>query len=389
MCWDGTTVYGVSTSITQSQIFTVNMTTGVCTPIGTPSAVCAGAIALLGRQGANYSLFAWDIVADNLYKFNKTTGVATLVGPLGANTNFGQDGCVDPNDNTFYAMDYSIGPELRKIDTTTGAFGPVLCSYLAQATGLACKPSAPPPGFASTLCRSGLNKLIPDNTTIFDTIIAIGNTNCVITDVNVLIDTILHTWDSDMSLVLTHNATNVALITNRGSSGDNIIGCILNDSAANPISGATAPMTGSWRPEQPLSAFNTTHAPTGQWILSINDNATGDTGTLKRWCITFAFTCPVGGIQTLEIPNYYSLSQNYPNPFNPSTVIKFTLPQSQGVKLVIFDILGREVKTLVNEVRNAGVYEVNFDASALSSGVYFYRLVTDNFTDTKRMLLVK
>ena len=101
------------------------------------------------------------------------------------------------------------------------------------------------------------------------------------------------------------------------------------------------------------------------------------------------FSCPVGGIQTLELPNYYSLSQNYPNPFNPSTVIKFTLPEAQNVKLTVFDVLGREVISLVNEHRNPGVYEVNFDASELSSGVYFYRLVTDNFSDTKRMLLVR
>jgi len=79
MCWDGTTMYGVSTSITQSQIFTVNMTSGVCTPLGTASATCAGAISLMGRPGAQYSLFSTDIVADNLYKWNKTTGAVTLV----------------------------------------------------------------------------------------------------------------------------------------------------------------------------------------------------------------------------------------------------------------------------------------------------------------------
>jgi hypothetical protein len=94
-------------------------------------------------------------------------------------------------------------------------------------------------------------------------------------------------------------------------------------------------------------------------------------------------------VQTVEIPNYYSLAQNFPNPFNPETTIKFAIPQTEKVKIVIFDILGREVTTLVNELRNAGTYSVKFDASSLSSGVYFYSIQTPNFTETKKMLLVK
>lgn len=90
-----------------------------------------------------------------------------------------------------------------------------------------------------------------------------------------------------------------------------------------------------------------------------------------------------------QIPIVFSLSQNYPNPFNPVTNIKFAIPSSGLVKLVIFDVLGREVKTLVNEVRNAGNYVVDFDASSLASGAYFYTLTSGNFTDTKKMVLVK
>ncbi|MCC6865507.1 MAG: hypothetical protein IT280_05040, partial [Ignavibacteria bacterium] len=191
MCWDGTTVYGLSTSVTNSQIFTINMTTGVCTPIGTPQASCAGGITLLGRTGANYSLFALDIVADNLYKFNKTTGVATLVGPLGQNINFGQDGSVDNSDNTFYGMVYTTAPELRKVDTATGTLGAVLCTYLNQATGMAVlPPSGGGGGPQTTICRNGLNITIPDNTTIFDSVNVVLGNGCTITDVNVRIDTV-------------------------------------------------------------------------------------------------------------------------------------------------------------------------------------------------------
>jgi hypothetical protein len=89
------------------------------------------------------------------------------------------------------------------------------------------------------------------------------------------------------------------------------------------------------------------------------------------------------------IPHSYALSQNYPNPFNPSTVIKYSLPKAGLVKLVVFDILGREVRTLVNEIKTAGIYSVNFDASSLASGVYFYRVESGDFVQTKKMLLIK
>ncbi len=88
-------------------------------------------------------------------------------------------------------------------------------------------------------------------------------------------------------------------------------------------------------------------------------------------------------------PNAYSLSQNYPNPFNPSTKIKFALPNNSLAKLVVFDALGREIETLVNEQLNAGTYEVNWVASNYPSGVYFYKFATGDFSQTSKMLLVK
>ena len=89
------------------------------------------------------------------------------------------------------------------------------------------------------------------------------------------------------------------------------------------------------------------------------------------------------------VPNVYSLSQNYPNPFNPSTKINFAIPKQGLVTLKIYDVLGREVRTLVNEVKSAGSYTVDFNASEFSSGVYFYRIQANDFIDVKRMLLVK
>ncbi|MBS1515601.1 MAG: T9SS type A sorting domain-containing protein [Bacteroidetes bacterium] len=85
----------------------------------------------------------------------------------------------------------------------------------------------------------------------------------------------------------------------------------------------------------------------------------------------------------------YKLMQNYPNPFNPATKIRFELPKSSFVNLKVYNSAGKEIATLVNEKLAQGVYETEFDASALSSGVYFYKIVTGDFIQTKKMLLVK
>jgi hypothetical protein len=90
-----------------------------------------------------------------------------------------------------------------------------------------------------------------------------------------------------------------------------------------------------------------------------------------------------------QIPNNYVLDQNYPNPFNPSTVIKYSLPEASFVTLKIYNLLGQEVAVLVNNEQSSGVYQATFDASLLSSGVYFYSLQTKNFTATKKMMLMK
>ena len=95
------------------------------------------------------------------------------------------------------------------------------------------------------------------------------------------------------------------------------------------------------------------------------------------------------------LPSSFSLHQNYPNPFNPSTTIKFSVPQLSGesamelVKIVVYDLTGREVKILVNETFPAGTYSINFNAEDIASGVYFYRASIGSFSDTKKMIFVK
>jgi hypothetical protein len=96
----------------------------------------------------------------------------------------------------------------------------------------------------------------------------------------------------------------------------------------------------------------------------------------------------IGNLQN-ELPKCYYLSQNYPNPFNPVTKISYEIPKSGLVTLKVYDILGKEIATLVNEVKNPGSFVVDFNGSSLSSGIYFYRLESNGFVSTKKMMLIK
>lgn len=114
----------------------------------------------------------------------------------------------------------------------------------------------------------------------------------------------------------------------------------------------------------------------------------GGEGSILRTTNFGGIVTSINYSNTINISSF-SLSQNYPNPFNPSTKIKFDIPKGSLVKLKIYDILGREVATLVNEKLNPGTYEYEWNGIDLSSGIYFYKLEAENFIQTKRMVLVK
>jgi hypothetical protein len=97
------------------------------------------------------------------------------------------------------------------------------------------------------------------------------------------------------------------------------------------------------------------------------------------------------GVQNIgsKIPDKFSLLQNFPNPFNPSTIIRFQIKDSRLVTLKVYDILGKEIATLVNEKQSPGVYEVTFDGSRLTSGIYFYKLVSGSYSEVRKMVLIK
>ena len=138
----------------------------------------------------------------------------------------------------------------------------------------------------------------------------------------------------------------------------------------------------------------------GQLGTSVNDsvrctwkawsfNGADSLGSTSTYLITFKRN-PVGiHIISTVVPDQFALYSNYPNPFNPSTIIKFDIAKTSDTKLIVFDMLGKEVGLLINKVMQAGQYSVDFKAEGLPSGVYFYRLETPDFVVTKRMMLVK
>jgi len=147
-----------------------------------------------------------------------------------------------------------------------------------------------------------------------------------------------------------------------------------------------------------VSIPDTVYIAQDVWIVKdVIPSVSVDLNTLG---IDFAFTIP-GNIKELTqsmvgisgqqnyAPDNFSLSQNYPNPFNPSTLINYELRVTGFAKLIVYDILGNEVATLVNEKQNAGSYSAEFDGSGFSSGVYFYKLDAGEFSETKRMILLK
>jgi type IX secretion system substrate protein len=157
----------------------------------------------------------------------------------------------------------------------------------------------------------------------------------------------------------------------------------------------------------PSKRFNHDGRGNGTFYVKDLGIASWGYGEAQTSCIHILKGCVINGVVkgdtstivginliSTEIPEHFSLSQNYPNPFNPTTKIKFVIPpvgngRDRSVKVIVYDELGREVQTLLNEPLQPGTYEVEWDGSNFSSGVYYYSLQTENFNDTKKMVLLK
>lgn len=160
----------------------------------------------------------------------------------------------------------------------------------------------------------------------------------------------------------------------------------LYDNAMNLIDSLTYSDKAPW-PTQPdgngatlsLKNPNLDNSLASSWAASVGHGTPGK--------INDVYT-PVDDKVALP-PEKFTLEQNYPNPFNPATKIRYSVSATSLIRLKIFDVLGKEIETLVNEVQNQGYYEINFNGDKLSSGVYFYQLETNGFTSTKKMILLR
>ena len=123
-------------------------------------------------------------------------------------------------------------------------------------------------------------------------------------------------------------------------------------------------------------------------FTSMNGNLYAATINNSVWKRPIPEMTVITGVKK-ETPSGFALHQNYPNPFNPTTSIEYTLDKRQFVSLKVYDILGREVATLINEEKPAGSYQVKFDAAGLSSGVYLYRIRAGKNSETRKMILMR
>ena len=216
-----------------------------------------------------------------------------------------------------------------------------------------------------------------------------------IENVMVTLQELNHPDINELLIILSHEGITDTLVYQPGISGANFLGTKFKDEALLELSQGTAPFSSSFKPRNSLSIFSGLEA-TGEWEISITDQVPANDGIFKSWSISI-LSNPTTYIDNEDyVPTQLSLYQNYPNPFNPSTKIKYTIPsvtlsEVEGSKVVlkIYDVLGNQVATIVNEEQPAGTYEVQFNAAGLSSGVYYYQIKTNGYLETKKMILIR
>lgn len=318
--------------------------------------------------------------------FNSARGLTSNTGLIGAWNfdgnllNFGTTAGINGSFNVGGANNCKFSAFLNE---TTG--GAITTSFISYNTVVNRTLTGNP--FSGGFAMRAPFKPILDNATTRDTI-TLGGSGTV-TSVELFLK-VSHTFAADLDIVLrAPNGQTRDITSDNGAGSDNGYLTFFID-GETPVTTASflppySPFAG---PEVAMGTFGGS-STNGNWILEVADDAGGDTGTLEGWGIRLN-----GSLTAIEpvnnnIPGKFSLYQNYPNPFNPISNIKFDIAKATNVKLVVFDILGREVATLVNEYTTPGQYEVQFDGANFASGTYFFRIEAGDFTDIKKMVLVK
>jgi subtilisin family serine protease/subtilisin-like proprotein convertase family protein len=201
---------------------------------------------------------------------------------------------------------------------------------------------------------------------------------------------IQHTFDADLTFsLISPQGTEIILAGGVGWDGNDFSNTIFDDRAGVSIDSslAAAPFSGRFKPIERLWLLAGENSY-GEWKLKVVDNGAADGGDLLGWNVKFIFANGSDNV----IPWGYDLVKNYPNPFNPKTRIIFNVPKSSLVKIVLYDVTGKEVSVILNESRERAFADfVDFTAPAwLASGVYFYSMYADgNYIDSKKMVFIK
>jgi len=210
----------------------------------------------------------------------------------------------------------------------------------------------------------------------------------VIYDLDVTIN-ITHTYDSDLTIWLeTPWNVRILLAMNVGTSGDNFVNTRFDDEAATPIGNGTPPFTGSFQPQELLSAADG-QPVTGQWTLVVYDGAPADVGTINNFTLHVTSEAAAADDPHESIPSSFAFHGNYPNPFNATTHFRFDMGRTGHASLILYNVVGQEVARLVDGSLEAGAHSVSFSASDLPSGLYLARFTAPGFAETRKVVLLK
>lgn len=193
------------------------------------------------------------------------------------------------------------------------------------------------------------------------TAVGCGGSGCHTSEAGIVSAEVLNNFQVRITVTGTTSKVGGELV----DAGGNVV-AVINSTSSNPFT-LTAPSSGTY---------------------TVN---AGFKNPSKKWGTTSA-VINVTGIDEELVglnPKTFALFANYPNPFNPSTKIRYAISQTSFTTLTVYSMLGDEVSTLINEIKTPGIYEVNFDGTDLASGTYFYKLQSGNFTQTKKMIILK
>ena len=206
----------------------------------------------------------------------------------------------------------------------------------------------------------------------------------------VKIDSLIHPKVSDLELSLEHDGTTVTLVNQALLSGENFIRTNFIDGAENRLIYAPAPYTGWFPPEDPLSPFRL-HSPTGEWTLTITDHGTGalkaTTGMLEGWSLNLLTESSAVGTPTMEMLANFGLEPISPNPVSQEARITFRIPEPAAVNLKVYNQLGQEVASLVNEDLPKGLHSKIWNPGSLAPGTYFVHLESAGMFSVRKAIL--